>query len=312
VFSQHVLANVVLLVAAFQLGGLPFTLEQIEAGLAQRGAAAEDNRQAFTWGRWVAHAPERVTTALDTAHAQVATVNPYDPTPAAQSQAQALVDGRDIPQALCALVSRRVAQVIDYQDVGVARRYLELVELAITRERAHPPQAAWPLAHAVAQAWFKLITYKDEYEVARLHGATQYDRIARELGIDGPYELRYQLHPPALRRLGMQKKLPLGLPYKLGFALLRRMKRLRGTPFDVFGWDPDRRLERAVMTEYRELMRRSLKDPSLSHAQLVERAESALMIKGYAGIKEQAIARWRARVASLTAPTPALTAGAAP
>jgi indolepyruvate ferredoxin oxidoreductase len=163
----------------------------------------------------------------------------------------------------------------------------------------------------VAESWFKLLTYKDEYEVARLHGATRYDLIAQQLGIEGPYRVKYHLHPPSLRRLGVKHKLPMGWPYALGFAALRRLKWLRGTPFDPFGWDADRRLERQLIVEYQALIDDVLTDADRPYALQVALAASAQEIKGYAAIKERAAEAWRARVRELKTPRPALTAGAA-
>ena len=158
----------------------------------------------------------------------------------------------------------------------------------------------WALTRAVAESWFKILTYKDEYEVARLHLAADYDRIARDLGIEGAYTVTYHLHPPVLRRLGLTKKLPMGKPYELAFHALRWMKRLRGTPFDVFGWDRDRRTERAVITEYEQLIAEAT-DPSsaVPYDTLLRIAESALAIKGYGPVKETAVAAWREQVAQL-------------
>jgi indolepyruvate ferredoxin oxidoreductase len=103
-----------------------------------------------------------------------------------------------------------------------------------------------------------------------------------------------------LRRLGLKKKLPMGKPYELAFRALRRMKRLRGTPFDLFGWDRDRRTERAVIEEYEQLIGETT-DPSsaLPYDTQVRIAASALSIKGYAAIKESAVAAWREQVAEL-------------
>ena len=99
----------------------------------------------------------------------------------------------------------------------------------------------------------------------------------------------------------MKRKLPMGKPYELGFRALRRMKRLRGTPFDVFGWDPDRRTERALVEEYERLVVDVVGPTStLPYDTLVELAESPMAIKGYADIKERAVATWRARVAALS------------
>jgi indolepyruvate ferredoxin oxidoreductase len=131
--------------------------------------------------------------------------------------------------------------------------------------------------------------------------AFDYAAAARDLGIDGPYTVKYHLHPPALRRLGLKRKLPLGTTYALGFQVLARMKRLRGTPLDFFGWDRDRRLERALIAEYERLITEAL-GAGTPHDDLVLLAESALMIKGYAAVKEAAVQRWRDEVARLRQP----------
>ena len=158
---------------------------------------------------------------------------------------------------------------------------------------------------ALAQSWFKLLTYKDEYEVARLHLKVDYDDVARELGIEGPYSVAYHLHPPVLRRLGMRKKLVLGPSYAVAFRALRRMRHLRGTRWDVFGWDRDRRMERGLVGEFRQAVEASLADPSQTYDDRVAVAESALAIKGYAQVKEQSVQRWRDTVAGLRRGVPA-------
>ena len=170
------------------------------------------------------------------------------------------------------------------------------------------PTRGWELTRAVAEAWHKLLTYKDEYEVARLHLAADYGKVARDLGIEGPYSVTYHLHPPVLRRLGMRKKLPLGVPYALGFRVLRPMKRLRGTPFDVFGWDRDRRMERAVIGEYERLMDESA-GAAMPYETIAAIAGSPLSVKGYGPVKEAAVAAWRRRVAELRS-RPSVTTGA--
>lgn len=167
------------------------------------------------------------------------------------------------------------------------------------RAAAHDDaEHGWLLTRAVAESWFKLLTYKDEYEVARLHLKADYDRVARELGIDGAYSVMYHLHPPVLRRLGVQNKVPLGRSYEFAFRALRSMKRVRGTALDVFGWDRDRRMERSVIDEYAQLVNESL-GSSLAYDTLVRIAQSPMSIKGYGSIKERAVAAWRAEIADL-------------
>ena len=134
--------------------------------------------------------------------------------------------------------------------------------------------------------------------MARLHLAADYGEVARDLGITGGYTVTYHLHPPFLRRLGMKKKLPLSTTYALGFRLLRPMKRLRGTPLDFFGWDRDRRTERALIGEYERLIDETIAG-ALPYETRLSLAESAQSVKGYGPIKEAAVAAWRTKTAEL-------------
>jgi len=190
---------------------------------------------------------------------------------------------------------------VDYQDRARGRRFLDLVRrTAAVDDAGH----GWALTRAVAESWFKVLTYKDEYEVARLHLKVDHGALAHELGIDGPFRVTYHLHPPTLRRLGMARKLPLSRTYEVMFPVLARMKRLRGTPLDLFGLDPDRRLERAVVEEYEAVVAERVLRPGGpagergdDYERRVALAASAQDIKGYAGIKEAAVERWRQAVA---------------
>jgi indolepyruvate ferredoxin oxidoreductase len=295
VFANPLLANVILLGAAFQRGGLPLSAADIDTALG--GEAGNPNRTAFAWGRWVAHDPAAVESSLAAASDVAASGSIFDPSPPAVRQAEVLVAARTVPKPLRHLLIRRTAQAIDYQDSARGRRFLDLVTTVAARDDA---SRGWALTRTVAESWFRLLTYKDEYEVARLHLLADYDGIARELGIVGSYDLTYHLHPPVLRRLGMRKKLPMGRPYEVAFHALRNMRRLRGTPLDVFGWDRDRRTERAVIEEYDGLMRRVIGSTMTYDGQLAL-AESPLTIKGYGPIKQAAVERWRAQVARLLA-----------
>ncbi len=308
VFANPLLANVVMLGAAFQLGGLPLSVADVEAGHGPPGPHARP-----TTGRRSSGAGGRRTTRprstpgwSGAAREDRPSQAILDPSVEAQATARALVDRRPIPIGVRDLVTRRAAQAIDYQNKARAVRFLDLVERAAAVDDADHD---WALTRAVAESWFKLLTYKDEYEVARLHLAVDYDRAARDLGIEGPYSVTYHLHPPILRRMGLQRKLPMGKPYAVGFRALRSLRRLRGTPLDVFGYDPDRRTERALIEEYEQLMGAQLRPASkLSYQARVELAASALAIKGYSQIKEAAVDRWRRHVAELTGAAGAATA----
>ncbi|QFG20319.1 indolepyruvate ferredoxin oxidoreductase family protein [Actinomadura sp. WMMB 499] len=299
VFADHLLANIVLLGAAYQLGGLPLPRAGLEAAL-----AGEANREAFGWGRWAAHDPAAVEAALAGAERGRGTSGVFEPTPAAAAAAARLHAGRSLPAALHDLLVRRTAQVVDYQSAALARRFLDLVERAAARDGAGH---GWELTRTVAESWFKLLTYKDEYEVARLHLRADYDRIARDLGIEGRYAVTYHLHPPVLRSLGLNRKLPMGRPYAAAFRVLRGMRRLRGTPFDVFALHRDRRTERAVIGEYERLIDAAVgvPGPAADYAALVRLAASPMSIKGYGPIKEAAVAAWRAEVAAVPRAEPA-------
>jgi indolepyruvate ferredoxin oxidoreductase len=307
VFADHLLANVVLLGAAFQLGGLPVSSADIDHAMERQGEAAARNREAFAWGRWAAADPAAVEAALAAAGAGAAAgTSIFDPTPGALTAAAGLVARLNLPAPLRDPLTRRAAQAIDYQDTRRAERFLDLVERVTVHDDAGHD---WALTRAVAQSWFRLLTYKDEYEVARLHLKADYGQAARDLGIEGRYTVTYHLHPPILRRLGMKKKLPLAGPYRLAFRALSRMKRLRGTPFDAFGWDRDRRTERAVIAEYERLIDETIvrQATGTSYEALVAIAESALSIKGYGPIKETAVAAWRERIAELRGPEPVVS-----
>ncbi len=300
VFADHLVANIVLLGAAFQLGGLPLSLADMERALATAGRGTDRNREAFEWGRWIVHDPRAVQRALLDAEreAYAEADGIFDPTPGALAVAARLLEGRRIPDPLHDLVLRRAAQMVDYHDARRAQRFLGLVERAAAQDDAAHD---WTLTRAVAESWFKLLTYKDEYEVARLHLRVDYDHLAQDLGIDGPFRVKYHLHPPTLRRLGLKRKLALGTPYRLAFRVLRRLKRLRETPFDPFGWDRDRRMERSLIDEYQHLINASLaSDARRSYETLVELAASPMSIKGYGPIKERAVAQWRERITELT------------
>jgi indolepyruvate ferredoxin oxidoreductase len=296
-FNDHLLANVILAGAAYQLGGLPGSLDDVERAMSRQGKSAAANREAFEWGRWAASDPGAVEAALR-GPAAARPASPFEPSARSLATARQLAGSARLPAGLpcdlAELLTRRTAQVADYQDARLARRYLALVERAAARDDG---EHGWALTRAVAQSWFRVLTYKDEYEVARLHLAFDYDAAARELGIDGPYTLKYHLHPPFLRRLGLKRKLPLGATYTIGFRVLARMKGLRGTPLDFFGWDPDRRMERALVAEYEQLVDGA---GDLPYDEAVRLAQSVQSVKGYAGIKEAAVEQWRSAVTALS------------
>jgi indolepyruvate ferredoxin oxidoreductase len=272
------------------------SLDLLDRAMRERGRGYDTTREAFDWGRWVVHDRGAVERRLAVGAAEVAHASPFDPTPEAVTRAERLVRGRRLPEPLLALLIRRSAQVVDYQSAALGSRFVDLVELAATVDDAGHD---WTFTRTVAESWFHVLTYKDEYEVARLHLKVDYERVAADLGIEGPFSVTYHLHPPFLRRLGMKRKLAMGRTYDLGFRALRHLKRVRGTAFDVFGRDRDRKMERALIGEYEELARRLCgPDASAPYAERVRLAASVLDVKGYGDIKERAVERWRQVVAA--------------
>jgi indolepyruvate ferredoxin oxidoreductase len=150
-----------------------------------------------------------------------------------------------------------------------------------------------------------LLAYKDEYEVARLHldGA---ERARRDSEFGPDAKVRYHLHPPFLRALGMKRKLKLGGWFSSALRVLSAGRRLRGTPFDPFGHAAVRRTERALIGEYEEHVRVALErfTPS-TQATAVELCESADLVRGYEQIKLDSVERFRARAAELRERLPA-------
>jgi indolepyruvate ferredoxin oxidoreductase len=299
-FGTHLPANVVLLGAAFQRGALPVPLDALHQAIDEQGSAAAMNREALAWGRWLVADPDAVESALDGAvtAARRSQSAIWDPSARSTARAPELVGPVAAPRVLRDLIERRTAQLLDYQGAARARRWLDLVARAAAADDA---DHGFELTEAVAEGWFKLLTYKDEYEVARLHLRLDLGEVAAELGVADGYRAQYHLHPPTLRRLGLDRKIALG--GRGGRALFRglaALRHVRGTPLDVFGYARHRREERQVADEYAGLV-----DAAISrlapetYAAAVQLAGSVAAIRGYEDIKSAAIERWRADTAGL-------------
>jgi indolepyruvate ferredoxin oxidoreductase len=302
VLGSHLPANVVLLGAAFQLGALPLPFDALDAAIAEQGAAAAMNREAFAWGRWLAADRTAVEAALGRGGARTngsggggrrSQSALWDPTARSAARAPALVEGLKVPPELRPLLERRAAQLLDYQGPGVARRWLDLVERAAA---ADDDKQRFALTEAVAEGWYKLLTYKDEYEVARLHLRLDLDEVAAELGFGDGYRARYMLHPPTLRRFGLERKIGVGgRTGRLAFRALAAVRRVRGTPLDLFGYARHRREERRVAEEYAGLVSTAIAGLTADgYDDAVALARSADTIRGYEDIKSAAVERWRA------------------
>ena len=302
-FGDYMATNLVTLGAAYQAGLLPFSAGAIEQAIRLNGVEVEQNLQAFRYGRLRVVRPERATSLLGA------------PRRTADQEQQARAEGLGraagaytrmmercaaLDEETRRLLAVRVAELIDYQSPRYAERYLDFV-LEIARRDGELAPGSMLLARAVARHLYKLMAYKDEYEVARLQLAPEFQTSARA-PFSAPRQLIYHLHPPLLRALGLRHKLRLGDWVDPLFGLLRRAKRLRGTPLDPFGYAEIRRQERRLINWYREQVDAALRSASpADYGTLVELAEVPDAIRGYETIKLASIPRAEARASELRA-----------
>ena len=295
-FGDHMAANMIVLGAAYQSGLIPVGAAAIEQAIAINGVATEMNTQAFRVGRRVVATPSWLgENALGRAGA-------LSEAPVVTKAAHKLIDsvGADSPLdgELRRLLEIRVPSLVAYQNVAYARQYVGFVAQVRAAERAAVPGQT-RLSEAVARYLFKLMAYKDEYEVARLHLTSGLDRTLAETF--GPAaRMHYHLHPPFLRALGWNKKIKLGKWFALAYRVLMRARVLRGTRLDPFGYAAVRQLERALIGEYRELIAQALTDLSPnSYERAAKLAELPDMIRGYEQVKLRNVQRFREAVREL-------------
>lgn len=303
-FDDAMASNMVLFGAAYQAGAIPVSAHSIERAIALNGVAVEMNTQAFRAGRQAALDREW---ALAQRPARIGGASrPAKVTP----QARDLIDSAGAHGALRRLLERRVPELIAYQNLAYARDYVTFVKQVRAAEQSAVPERS-ELSEAVARYLFKLMAYKDEYEVARLHLASDLADAAAAKYPQG-FKLKYQLHPPLLRAMGLKRKLGLGRWFKGVFRLLAWMRPLRGTRLDPFGRARVRRQERALIAEYRALVDRMIGDlSSANYDRAVEVACLPDLIRGYEEIKLRNIDRFRQEVRRL-ASEPNRPPGAAP
>ncbi|OZI40769.1 pyruvate ferredoxin oxidoreductase [Bordetella genomosp. 1] len=276
-FGDSILSNIFMLGYAWQRGDVPLTLAALTRAIELNGVAVAANRKAFDAGRLAAHEPDALAGLL---------------APAAQ------VIKLHIPETFEQVVARRERDLTAYQNAAYATEYRKLVDAVAARERELAPEArSLRLATAVARGLFKFMAYKDEYEVARLYTDPAF-QAQLDAQFEGDYSLRFHMAPPLLARkdphTGVPRKMTLGPRTRTLLRWMAHGKRLRGTWADPFGRTAERRAERALIGEYRELVGRLLKNLRADNigeaATIAGLAES---VRGYGHIKEAAIARFR-------------------
>jgi indolepyruvate ferredoxin oxidoreductase len=291
--GDHMAANLILLGAAYQAGAIPVRAAAIEQAIGLNGVQVEMNTQAFRVGRLLVADPGWVGTGERTRAGAVAVRGELS------GEARGLIESVAATGELGRILSVRVPELIAYQDAGYARRYVEFVAKVAAIERTSVPGES-RLAEAVARYLYKLMAYKDEYEVARLHLRPEVrESIRAELG---EVDVRHQLHPPILRALGLQRKLSLGTWVEGAFRLLVALRRLRGTALDPFGYASVRRVERELVEEYRGMVERALADLGPErHERAVRIACLPEVVRGYEEVKLRSVRRFRDEARSLGA-----------
>jgi indolepyruvate ferredoxin oxidoreductase len=291
-FDDHMAANMIVLGAAWQAGAIPVSADAIEDAVKLNGVSVQMNTHAFRAGRLLVADPAWVQTVARQRLGAVAA------TPELSAEARALVDRVEATGELRRLLEIRVSELVAYQSAGYAREYVGVVRRVREAEAAAVPGET-RLSEAVARYLFKLMAYKDEYEVARLHLKTDIAR-ALEAEFPGGVTLHYNLHPPIFRALGLTRKIKLGSWFDRFFRTLVAMKALRGTWLDPFGFAAVRRVERQLPGEYRALVDKALVGLSPeSYERAVKLAGLPDVIRGYEDIKLRNVQRFRDEVRAL-------------
>ncbi|MFF8912688.1 indolepyruvate ferredoxin oxidoreductase family protein [Streptomyces sp. NPDC015032] len=295
-------ANLLLAGAAYQRGGLPLPAHAIEEAITLNGVKAEANLKAFRLGRQAVAAPDAFAALLKGRAA------PAGPGPSLSSAARRTLAsvGAAPGSELARLLEVRVPDLIAYQNAAYATRYARFVEQVRQAECERVPGST-ALTEAVATYLYKLMAYKDEYEVARLSLDPAVEREVRDRFGDGA-RMSYRLHPPVLRALGMNRKVELGPWFKPVFRALAAMRGLRGTRLDPFGPARVRRTERALVVEYEATITEVCRDlDENAHGLAVEIASLPDIVRGYEEIKMASVARYRARSEELVGRLRSLT-----
>ncbi len=284
VLGDSLFINPLILGYAWQKGWLPLGLDALMRAIELNEVAVDKNKAAVTWGRHCAHDLPSVLARL--APAQVVQFHK--------------------PEGVDALVDKRVAFLTAYQNAAYANDYRVMVQRVRDAEAALNKTT---LTEAVARNLFKLMAYKDEYEVARLHTDAAFLQKIGDM-FEGDYRLHYHLAPPLIAKTndkGQLQKQKFGPLMLTGFHLLKHFKGLRGSALDVFGYTQERRTERALIAHYRASVEVLIAQLTpANHALAVEIARIPEQIKGFGHVKERHLAAAREKWTALKAQWAAL------
>lgn len=278
--GDSIATNLFMLGHAWQQGLIPLSRESIERAIELNGVAIQANLSAFAWGRVMAVTPEKIESALPAQRAKTAA-----------------------ELSLEELINDRYRRLVAYQDEDYARRYLKVVEQVEKAEAKLGDDGAFELTRAVAHSLHRLMAYKDEYEVARLYTNGAFQKALNEQ-FEGDFTLRFNLAPPLFSKrdpdTGLLQKRSFPAMTQLAFKLLARMKFLRGTRLDIFGYTDERKMERALIEKYERVVIEVIAGLSPDKAAIA--AEILWLpdqIRGFGHVKEASVKEYDTALAAL-------------
>ncbi|HMM65542.1 MAG TPA: indolepyruvate ferredoxin oxidoreductase family protein [Dokdonella sp.] len=311
--GDTIAANLFMLGYAWQKGWVPVSLDSLMRAIELNGAAIEMNKTAFNWGRMGAHDVALVRKAAGVGAAKLpsgaiplslpvrSTTNSLLPpgegarradegsVPPGIGETADALDDLSLSTSLDEQIARRIEFLTGYQNAAYAAKYKALVDKVRSVEQQKTP-AFTSLTQAVARYAFKLMAYKDEYEVARLYTSGDFEKKIRET-FEGDYKIHFHLAPPLLAKKdadGHLRKAEYGPWVFKAFRVLARLKGLRGSALDVFGYTAERRMERQLISDYFRQVDELLAGlDSENHALAVDIASVPEHIRGYGHIKER-------------------------
>ena len=281
-FGDSILANMMMLGFVWQHGGIPLSLAAIEQALTLNAVAVKANQNAFRMGRVAAAHPEQLRQA-------------------ALTKEQSVVI--HFPESLETVVARCSASLTDYQNASYAKAYADLVKQTVDAEKILHPQAKPILGLKVARSLYKLMAYKDEYEVARLFTNGEFQKELHQK-FDGDFTLQFHLAPPLFARrdpiTGIPRKMTFGPGTERLFKVLAKCKAVRGTWLDVFGYSSERKMERRLIKGYCNSVQEMLKNLNEDNFSLaLELAELPQSVRGFGHVKAANATRYETRLSEL-------------
>jgi len=290
-FADSMATNMLLVGVAYQCGALPIEARSIEAAIQQNGIQTEMSILAFRWGRMAVVDREFVFAEIRKAECNSIPLPVLGETAFGEA-ARTIIDGVGAQGETKRLLEVRVPDLIAYQNVAYAQRYAEIVKRVLAAER-HAARGSGALSEAVARYLYKLMAYKDEYEVARLQTDPAFlAELKGEFKVG--YRARYHLAPPLLSSrdpvTGELKKKEYGGWVFGAFKVLAKLKFLRGTALDIFGRTAERRHERQLIVDYIDTIDRVCNTVNAENFSIAVKIASVPdVIRGYGHVKKASI-----------------------